>query len=58
MEETGGLVFMFSRGKVPKNNKGHFCRTIMKEKLGIYLREVSDIGIKKYVTKIIVCLEW
>ena len=46
MAEIRGQALMFRRDVGTKSDKGSLCRMKTKEIMKIYLREVSDIGIK------------
>ena len=43
---------MFRRGEGPKNDKCSLRRISIKEKMRIYLREVSDIGSKTMLQRL------
>ena len=44
---------MFSRGEGPKSDKVSLCRINMKRIMRIYLREVSDIGSKSMLQRLL-----
>ena len=46
MVEIRGQALMFSRGEIPKSDKGSLRRMNMKEIIRMFLREVSDFGSK------------